>query len=272
MAKTGRFSKYEQQYISDNAKHKTYAQIAAELDRDPNTIRTYIETKLDLKTNLATGSVPAISRDKTSVREKKFWTNLTNQFSDDELNMFEYYWDQMNEQFDHDILPTEELQIIDMIRFEILAARFLKQTHQVNKDISTLEYMMQQEKRNPVEEQDLDLIRNFEQQITVLRVSQSQSTKEVRELQDKKDRLLGTLKATRADRITRIQNKKDNFFTWLEELIENPERRKEMGLAMEKMRLACIKEEQRLGEYHEYEDGKVDQPLLTDKTVREDNE
>ena len=37
---------------------------------------------------------------------------------------------------------------------------------------------------------------------------------------------------------------------------------------MEKMKLAMKKEEERLAEYHQYEDGTVDQPFLTPDTVK----
>jgi hypothetical protein len=38
---------------------------------------------------------------------------------------------------------------------------------------------------------------------------------------------------------------------------------------MEKMRLAMLKERDRLSAYHKYEDGMVDQPFLNHETVKD---
>ena len=43
--------------------------------------------------------------------------------------------------------------------------------------------------------------------------------------------------------------------------------RSQIGIDMEKMRLAMEKEKERLSEYHNYEDGAVDQPFLTPETL-----
>ena len=39
---------------------------------------------------------------------------------------------------------------------------------------------------------------------------------------------------------------------------------------MEKMRLAMENEKKRLSEFHKYEDGEVDQPILTSETLISD--
>jgi hypothetical protein len=49
----------------------------------------------------------------------------------------------------------------------------------------------------------------------------------------------------------------------------NPDVAKRYGLEMEKMRLAMLKERDRLSAYHKYEDGAVDQPLLTPDTIKD---
>ena len=52
--------------------------------------------------------------------------------------------------------------------------------------------------------------------------------------------------------------------------MSNPDTRRELGIEMEKMRLAMKEEEKRLSNYHQYEDGGVDQPFLTPDTVKDD--
>lgn len=51
--------------------------------------------------------------------------------------------------------------------------------------------------------------------------------------------------------------------------MQDPEIMKRYGIEMEKMRMAMEKEKERLGEYHKYEDGVVDQPFLTPDTVKD---
>jgi hypothetical protein len=269
--KTGRISKLELQYIKDNAFQKNFQQLAAELDRDPATIRDYIEKEMNVKTTLAAGARPIIAKG-GSAREEHFWPTISMQFTEDELAMFEYYWENINSQFGHDILPTEKLQVVDVIRYEILMSRNLKQAHDFTKTMSNLSYQLEQEKQADFANQDRNLIINIETQITAASVSQIQLTKEVRELQEKKEKILTSLRATRGDRIKHIENKKENFFTWLEQIIDNPDKRREMGIAMEKMRLAVIDEQIRLSAYHKYINGEIDRPLLTCETVEIEND
>ena len=82
--------------------------------------------------------------------------------------------------------------------------------------------------------------------------------------------MLKDLKATREQRIKRLEDSKQTFIGWVRNLMSNPEVRREMGIEMEKMRLAADIEADRLTEYHKYEDGTIDQPFLTPDSVKED--
>ena len=81
--------------------------------------------------------------------------------------------------------------------------------------------------------------------------------------------MLKDLKATREQRIKRLEDSKQTFIGWVRNLMTNHEVRHEIGTEMEKMRLATNKEAERLSEYHQYEDGTVDQPFLTPDSVKE---
>jgi hypothetical protein len=82
--------------------------------------------------------------------------------------------------------------------------------------------------------------------------------------------MLKDLKATREQRVKRLEDSKQTFIGWVRNLMTNPEARREIGTSMEKMRLAMIKEGERLSEYHKYEDGSIDQPFLTPDSVKDD--
>ena len=80
--------------------------------------------------------------------------------------------------------------------------------------------------------------------------------------------MLKDLKATREQRIKRLEDSKQTFIGWVRNLMSNPQTRSELGTEMEKMRLAVNKEQERLSEYHKYEDSLVDQPFLTPDTTK----
>ena len=77
------------------------------------------------------------------------------------------------------------------------------------------------------------------------------------------------MKATREQRVKRLEDSKQNFTSWMSYLVANPEVTSSYGMEMEKMRLAMEKEKERLAEYHKYTDEMVDQPFLTPDTVKD---
>ena len=82
--------------------------------------------------------------------------------------------------------------------------------------------------------------------------------------------MLKDLKATREQRIKRLEDSKETFVGWIKMLIDDPEFSRGLGVAMEKMRMSSENEKARLSEYHQYEDGGIDQPFLTPETVKDD--
>jgi hypothetical protein len=76
------------------------------------------------------------------------------------------------------------------------------------------------------------------------------------------------LKATREQRIQKLENNKSTMAGLIEKVLRDPDFFEEQGKYIEKMRMALEKEKERLSDYHKYEDGTVDQPLLTPDTVK----
>lgn len=81
--------------------------------------------------------------------------------------------------------------------------------------------------------------------------------------------MLKEMKATREQRVKRLEDSKQNFTSWMAYLISNPDVALSYGEEMEKMRLAMEKEKERLAAYHKYTDEMVDQPFLTPDTVQD---
>jgi len=263
--KKGRFSKTEQEFIRENHKEMSIQEIATHLDRDPDSIGSYVKQKIG-NTTLDEREIEALH----DLQSRPFWKDLQKQFSEDELQSLLYHWGRIITQFRDDVLPTEELQIIDAIKLEILMNRALIGQQTNMKDIGRYEELVTDEKRKELEIQDKDYIFNLERQIAVCRAAQESLTREYKDLQTKKASMLKDLKATREQRIKRLEDSKQTFIGWVRNLMSNPETRREIGVEMEKMRLAADVEATRLSEYHKYEDGMIDQPFLTPDSVKED--
>lgn len=274
--KRGRMSKYEYQFIRDNVHHMDYLAIAKQLEREPDTIRRYIEDKLGMTISLDVSQAPVSFVVQYDIEDEEFWPVLQHQFSPEELDIFKYQWDQIYAQFGGDVLPTEKLQIVDTIKLEILMNRNLREQRESAKSIERCEQelMMEKSKDDDVDPpigQDKSTIFELEKQLSFYRSAQTALGKDYRELQTNKNKMFENIKGTRQQRIQRIESSSETFLKWMADLVNNPEKRKDLGRRMEKMRLAVLDEEIRLGAYHKYEDGNVDQPYLTPENVKEDN-
>jgi hypothetical protein len=258
----GRISKEEERFISRNAESMTLEDIAKSLDRDVDSVEQFMKRKL--KHGLSLEEEAAFS-----LEDRPYWIELQSQFTNDELELFKYHWSRIIAQFKDDVFPTEELQVIDVIKLELLMNRCLKGNKDNIQQISTYETMVKDERSKDKDDQDLDYIINLERQIASLRASQESLNRDYRELQTKKASMLREMKGTREQRIKRLEDSKQSFISWVANMMQDPETMKQYGIEMEKMKMAMLKEKERLSAFHKYEDGLVDQPFLTPDTVQE---
>jgi len=146
--------------------------------------------------------------------------------------------------------------------------RAVTQQQQVMQDIAGLETILVAERSNEVT--DHAEIGNIERQVGVLRAAQESLNKDYQDMLKQKNGILKEMKATRDARIKNLESNKHNFLSFMRQIVENREMRTRLGRDMEKMRLATDVEYSRLSEWHEYEDGEVDQPFLTPENVLEE--
>lgn len=270
--KSGRISKIEERFISDNI-HTDYKELAVELDRNAESLLEFIKKKV------AKGDLPEPIWMQDQYNEEKaqydltfrpYWLELKSQFTDEELKLFQYHWSRIISQFKDDVIPTEELQVVDLIKLELLMNRALKGNKENIEQISALDALITSERQRDPDQIDKDALFNMERQVASLKASQESLNKDYRELQTKKNSMLKEMKATREQRVKRLEDSKQNFTSWLAHLVANPEITKKYGVEMEKMRLAMDKERERLSKFHKYTDDMVDQPFLTPDTVKDE--
>ena len=161
----GRLSKTEAQYITENADSMSAEDIAAHLERDPVSIETFIKRKLKL-------GLSAEEEVAYTLEDRPYWTELKQQFTVEELELVKYHWGRIIGQFKDDVFPTEELQVVDVIKLEILMNRGLKQNKENIDLINAFDQLIQSERSQDPDQQDRDYILNLERQAATLRAAQ----------------------------------------------------------------------------------------------------
>lgn len=263
--KKGRISKEEDLIIQGNLTTPV-DELATLLSRNVESLAEYIKKKHGAIKSLKT-------LDRYSLLERPFYKELKKQFSGEELDLFKYYWDNMVSQFNKDVFATEEIQILDVCKLEILMNRCLITSHTNIQLVSSLEDRLREFETliSPdLEEQEMAM--GWERQLSVLRSSQESLTRELREILSKKAGMLKDMKATREQRIKRLEDSRESFPSWVANMMQNPDTIRKYGIEMEKMRLATIKEKKRLSAYYKYDDGLVDQPFLNVDTILSEDE
>lgn len=257
--KRGPWSKDEKKYIADNAAKMDAAAIAVSLQRNPDAVARYI------KKNHANSFTEKAKHAEYDIQRSPVWYDLKQQFSAQELQMFLYHWGRIISQFRDDVYPTEEMQVVDTIKLELLMNRAVTQQHQVMLDIEGLEAALVAERDG--EDLDHAEVNNLERQIGVLRAAQESLNKDYQDMLKEKNKILKEMKATRDARIKHLESNKHNFVNFIRQIVEDRTMRTRLGRDMEKMRLATNVEFERLSEWHQFEDKEVDQPILTPENV-----
>jgi hypothetical protein len=256
--KRGPLSEADKKYIADYHLVKTPQAIATALNRDHLFIKKYIKTKFG-------GVHQQSDTAHNTLKGSPIWDEIQSQFSDEEIKLFTYHYTRFITQFRDDVLPTEELQVVDLAKFEILMNRILTEEQNFNLKIQEmeqdLESLLQDKQTNR------DEIMKLESKISIMRGGIGNNKKSYLELAAKKDNILKGLKATRESRIKHTESGKNNFGSWMRNLIDDKARRDEVGEYIEKMRIATNVQYEKLSELHQYIDGQIDQPLLTPENV-----
>lgn len=255
----GPMSNAEKNYIKKNRRDGALA-ISKYLGRSQRSIQKYIDETFLHPT------APALKTVEYEIKKSPVWKDLQNQFSPAELELFLYHYKNIISQFKNDVFATEEIQVVDACKLEILMNRALNQQYECMTHISELETLLLKAK----EDEKLDEISSLDRQITSLRAAQESLDSNHQKMLSEKNKLFKEMKATRDQRIKSLEASKLNFMTWLKRLLENKDLRIKLGREMEKMRLAQELTYERLSEYYQFGDNDVDVPLLTPENVPDD--
>lgn len=268
--KRGQLSLQEEEYIRDNVNTLSVDEIAQNLNRSSAPIERYISEQHLL---LGQDDLNNIDYLKQKLHSKPFWGEIKKQFdsSSGELELFEQTWVSLIKQFREDVLPAEELQIKQFITIEILINRSMKERKRHITDTEKLQKLVDEEYAKPEDARDIPKLANMETQLNFARNSIANYTNEYTKLLNEQQKISKDLKATREQRIKRIEDGKSSW-VGLIRMLEDEEIREREGREMEIIKMATEKARETLEDYHQYEDRKVDRPFLTPESVLKDEE
>jgi len=263
--KRGQLSLEEEKFIENNLDNLSIEQIANHLNRNIDPIKKYIkENKL-----YAADDAKEIEILRQKLYSKTFWTEIEKQFDEEsgELLYFEDTWIGLIKQFREDVLPAEELQIKQFITIDILINRSMKERKRHITETEKLQRVIDNEYLKPEEDRDVPKLANLETQLTYARNSIASYTNEYTKLLSEQQKISKDLKATREQRIKRIEDGKSSWIGLIRMLEEEDVRERE-GKEMEILAMATEKAKDKLTEYHIYADNKADIPILNAQSVK----
>lgn len=266
----GPWSGEEKKFIEDNHKLMSSEEIAEQLGRNADVISKYIEDNFG-----------AVSLANYDIKKSIVWRDIKAQFDDKEQELFIYHWNRMINQFQNDVYATEQMQIVDAIKFDLLMNRCLAMQKEnldskqrLGEELREISRKLEDiPNEDPTRAELIQEKRDINMLLGSLDASIGPLNKDFREYSKKKEDALKSLKSTREQRYEKIRESKQQFGPWLAELIDNVELRTDLGIRMEKMRIASDKVEfERLTELHKYEDGVEDFPFYTPEVALREKE
>jgi len=99
------------------------------------------------------------------------WKEIVSQFDSKEIELFLYHWEKIMNQFKDDVLDTEAMQIVDMVKLEVLMNRLLTKQESTKRGIETLQSEVYDEQMKDKDDRDVDLIRSNQATIASLLAS-----------------------------------------------------------------------------------------------------
>ena len=129
-----------------------------------------------------------------------------------------------------------------------------------------LQKLVDKEYEKPEDQRDIPRLANLETQLSFARNSIASYTNEYTKLLSEQQKISKDLKATREQRIKRIEDGKSSWVGLIRMLEDETIREKE-GREMEILNIATNKAKQKLYNYHEYADRNVDSPILSPESL-----
>lgn len=272
MAKSGRLSKDDQLYILSNAGRMTPEKIAKNLNRGVEKVAEFIRKNYKPKTAQAPTEDVEDFIIKQELMNSQEWKILEKEFTEQELVLFREKYIKLMTQFRGDILSTEETQIFQSIKFDILMHRNLAARQRSLQDISRLEEAQDKflssfnNDPSAMAAEDRAFAEQLQTQLDASRQAEQFRTTEYVKLHERHAKLMNDLKGTRDQRVKDIESGKQSMLGLIK-ILQQKDMQESVGRESELAHIAGEQEYNRLGQLYEYEDGTIDRPILSADTV-----
>lgn len=260
--KKGKFSKAERDFIAANSAKMSAKQIAEHLDRTIETVSGLIGTK----------PVPTEQLEiRNALKQSMAWQHLLEEFTTDEVRYFEEKYSALKEQFSEGLMASEEGQLFKAIKTELMMHRNLIQQRKSQEEIDRLE----EEKRLLLrrkaagEHVEVEEFLNSDTFLSTAYASKQSKSNEYHKLDQQHQDVMKGLKATREQRITKIENNKRTLMDLIR-ILDDQDAAERADRTIDLMKKQADKELRRIGGVHKYADGTFDRPILSAETVTQD--
>jgi len=263
--KRGQLSLDEEKFIRDHINSMSLEDISSQLNRNIDPIKRYVTENQLYEPEEDKAEYHLL---KQKLHGKTFWKEISRQFDSEsgELEYFEDVWINLIKQFREDVLPAEELQIKQFITIDILINRSMKERKRHISETEKLQRLVDAEYTKPEDQRDIPRLANLETQLSFARNSIASYTNEYTKLLGEYQKVSKDLKATREQRIKRIEDGKSSWVGLIRMLEEEDVRERE-GREMAILAMATDKAREQLYNYHQYQDNKVDIPVLNNDSI-----
>lgn len=270
--RTGALTDEEKSKIEALVRFEGYTDIALKLNRSPSTIRKYCQ-----RNGITKDKVSVQKRVDEKARRSPHFEELSNILTEREMDLAVKIYTELMKQFGGDILPSEEIQVIDFCIVSALLNRALareKQLVSLIDDQTKLRAKLEKDRAKITEDDDDEAMDDWYEkveQVDIRIASLSDELKEVKKNQlsflERKDRNTRALNMAREQRADEISKMNENWADFILYVKKNPDFRKKVGYDMEKMRIGIKEEFIRLSELHEFADGELDYPILNSEVI-----
>lgn len=264
--RVGMWTKADLKYMEDNHLTMSSEDIAAQLQRNPETVAQHIKKFLGYTEAERTSKKATFD-----IRKSPVWTEIKKQFSEEEQSLFEYHWGNLMVQFKHETLPSERMQILEVVRLELLLNRIMCKLREIDVNAHEAQDTLDEERAKELENRNMLLIGKLEIIIANSHASHREMNREYKELSERKDKMIISIRGSRDQRIKRIEDSRETIQSWMGMLSDNIDMRRELGIEMKKQQLAMEVELKRLSDYNTYADGEVSRPILNCDTIGDDD-
>ncbi len=262
--KRGKLSTEEEQFILASKDSLTIEEIAAQINRTVDPVKRFLAEHAAPQKGMSEAETNDAMYRK-QLKSRFYWKTLTEQFNDEELEYFTKGWIAFMVQFSGNVVHGEELEIKQWLTLEILCNRCRVERFKSIKEIDRLNKIINEEyKKEP--ELRVPELHFYEDQVAFARASMQAYSNDELKFQTQIKDIKKDLKATRIERVKKLEEGKTSFLG-IVKMLEDESIRQSEGFEAAVMSLATKKAKQEYGQPHQFLDGKFARPILNNVTV-----